>query len=143
MTSRGSYPKSVLVDAGGWLALADNRDDNHQRALAIQREVAARGPQLFVTNFLIDETYTLILARMGYRFAVKFLDDISAGTATIVRLTASDEARAEQLLRQYDDKRFSYTDATSFAVMERLGIEAAFTFDKNFTEYGRVQVLTP
>jgi predicted nucleic acid-binding protein len=35
-----------------------------------------------------------------------------------------------------DDKDFTLTDATSFAVMERLGITYAFTFDHPFTQYG-------
>jgi predicted nucleic acid-binding protein len=37
---------------------------------------------------------------------------------------------------QYDDKAFSLTDATSFGVMERLGTSQAFTFDRNFLQYG-------
>jgi uncharacterized protein len=80
---------------------------------------------------------------MNHRLAVRFLDDIYASSINHVRITPEDEARAEEILRRYDDKKFSYTDATSFVVMERLGIEAAFTFDGNFTEYGRCRVLEP
>lgn len=69
MTTRGSYPRSVLVDSGAWLALSDNRDDNHRPAIAIQRDLRLQRPRLFVTNFLIDETYTLIRARMNYQLA--------------------------------------------------------------------------
>ncbi len=100
-------------------------------------------PRLFVTNFLIDETYTLIRARMNYQLAVRFLDDIRSSRVNHIHVTPEDEARAEELLRRYHDKKFSYTDATSFVTMEPLGIEAAFTFDRNFTEYGKLRVLTP
>jgi len=134
---------SVLVDSGAWAALANAADRNHTEAVAIRRGIERSRARLFGTNFLVDETYTLMLARLGYRFAVRFLDELRASSLTIVRIEPRDEHQAEQILRQFDDKRFSYTDATSFAVMERLGIEAAFTFDKNFTEYGRVQVFTP
>lgn len=42
---------------------------------------------------------------------------------------------------RYDDKRFSFTDAISFVVMERLGIPYAFSFDRDFAQYG-LQLLT-
>ena len=33
-------------------------------------------------------------------------------------------------------KDFSYTDATSFALMERLGLNTVFAFDEPFEQYG-------
>jgi predicted nucleic acid-binding protein len=41
-----------------------------------------------------------------------------------------------EILLGQEDKDYSYVDATSFAVMERLGIETAFTFDRHFEQYG-------
>jgi predicted nucleic acid-binding protein len=143
MTNRASGPRSALVDSSATLALADRDDKNHGAAVQIHTNLVAARARLYTTNFLIDETYTLILVRMGYRFAVQFLDEVRAGTVTIVRISVADEDLAEHVLRRYQDKRFSYTDATSFAVMERLRIQSAFTFDRNFAEYGRVLVLTP
>jgi predicted nucleic acid-binding protein len=54
----------------------------------------------------------------------------------IERVTAEDEVRARDVLRRYEDKDFSYVDATSFAVMERLRIREAFAFDPHFVQYG-------
>jgi predicted nucleic acid-binding protein len=37
---------------------------------------------------------------------------------------------------RYVDKRFSFTNATSFAIMARLGTEKTCTFDSNSGQYG-------
>lgn len=34
------------------------------------------------------------------------------------------------------DKSYSYTDATSFAIMGRLGLRTAFAFDPHFRQFG-------
>lgn len=130
------WPRSVLIDSGAWEALADVAERNHAAAVAIRTGLARSRVRLYVTNYLVDETYTLMLARLGYRFAVRFLDELTASTIAVVRVERRDDLAAEQLLRRYDDKLFSYTDATSFVVMERLRIDAAFTFDRNFLQYG-------
>ena len=77
-------------------------------------------------------TRTNISRRHTYRTARKAL------AATVLHLAP----RAREIIRQYEDKSFSLTDATSFAVMERLRISYAFTFDRNFAQYG-FTILTP
>ncbi len=57
-------------------------------------------------------------------------------TTSIERILEEDERHARRILDQHDDKTYSYTDATSFAVMERLGLTDVFTFDRHFTQYG-------
>lgn len=48
----------------------------------------------------------------------------------------ADHQAAQAILSRYADKDFSYTDAVSFVLMERLGIPTAFTFDARFRQYG-------
>ena len=40
------------------------------------------------------------------------------------------------IIARYEDKTRSYTDATSFAVMERLGLKVAFAFDPHLRQHG-------
>lgn len=54
----------------------------------------------------------------------------------VIRARAADEERAKQILFQYTDKDFSFADAISFSVMERLAIRHAFSFDRDFAQYG-------
>jgi uncharacterized protein len=56
----------------------------------------------------------------------------------IVRVEAVVEESALALISRYRDKDFTLTDATSFVLMERLGIRHAFTFDDDFRQYGLI-----
>jgi uncharacterized protein len=85
---------------------------------------------------ILIESHALILSVLGRRQAAQFLKDMQESHTVIVRVRASDEARAQQILFQYEDKNFSFADAISFAVMERLEIRLAFTFDRDFAQYG-------
>ncbi len=79
---------------------------------------------------------------IGRALRLRFLDQLDQSSTVIIRVAEQDEQKTRAILRQYRDKGFSFTDATSFAVMERLKITAAFTFDRNFAQYG-FPVLAP
>ena len=98
--------------------------------------LADRGYRQFTTNVLLIEAHALILSTLGPAIALQFLHDMRRSQTVIVRVRQSDEERAEQILARYADQDFSFADAISFAVMERLEISAAFTFDHHFAQFG-------
>lgn len=58
-------------------------------------------------------------------------------SSTVVeRVSLQDEHRAREIIFDQPDKTYTLTDATSFAMMERLRIGTAFTFDRRFAQYG-------
>lgn len=128
--------RRVLVDTSAYFALAVPQEGNHVCATAILEGLQRHSVHLFTTNFIIAETHALLLARRGRTAALTVLGKIDNSSTTVIRVTGRDERRAREILRQYDDKDFSLTDTTSFAVMERLRIAYAFTFDRDFTQYG-------
>lgn len=96
---------------------------------------------LFTMNFVVAETQALILIRQGRDRAWQFLHSIYAGSTNVLRVEERDERRARSIVEQYQDKDFSYCDAISFAVMERLKIPRAISFDEHFRQYGRFLIL--
>lgn len=125
---------TVFVDTSAWYALATATDVNHSQA----RNFLAEPNTLVTTNFIIDETITLTRVRVGYKSALWMGNRLwSRQLATIIWVTPADEQAAWNLFKQYDDKIFSYTDCTSFAVMARLGLTLAFTFDTDFSQTGQ------
>lgn len=124
-----------FVDSSAYYALADADDSNHAAAVALLAELHRQRSGLVTTNFILAESHALTLNRLGYRPALRLLSDIIESRATtLVRATVVDEERAQAIIHQYADKRFSYTDALSFVVMERLGITRVFTFDSDFAQ---------
>jgi predicted nucleic acid-binding protein len=137
MTSRlVTNPRRVFVDTSAYFALVNDQDIDYPRVLASATKLTAEGRRLFTTNFVLAETHAMVLRRLGRAVAVRVLDEIEQGPARIVRVSARDERRARQILKQYTDKDFSLTDTLSFAVMERLRIGYAFTLDDDFAQYG-------
>lgn len=131
-----SQTTRLLVDSSAYFALLDGDDTYHSQAVSILDRLIAKACRLFTTSFVLAETHALLLNRLNQWTATKFLQDIEQSTTTLAWVTPTDVQRAKAIIYQYDDKDFSLTDATSFAVMERLRISYAFAFDKHFSQYG-------
>ena len=123
----------ALVDTSAYFALVDADDINHLRAAAVSGTVRGR---IFTTNYVLAETHALLLRRLGRSTAIQFLNETDRDRTIVVRVSLTDERRVREIITTHDDKDYSLTDATSFAVMERLRIGAAFTFDRHFLQYG-------
>jgi len=108
--------------------------------LILDAIMRARYRQL-TTNAVLYESHALIMRHLGRDVAARFLEELLGSTTIFVRVRALDERRARDIIDRYADKDFSFVDALSFVVMDRLGIRYAFTFDQHFAQYG-LQVLS-
>ncbi len=136
LPNRPLRERRVFVDSSVYLALLDTNDEHHRQATELLRQLAQERYRQWTTNVLLIESHALILSVLGRDKAAQFLKDMQESRTVVIRVRASDEERAKQILFQYDDKDFSFADATSFAVMERLALPLAFTFDRDFAQYG-------
>lgn len=128
--------RRLFVDSAAYLALLDDSDEHHANSIVILNRIAEQRLRPYTSNAVIIESHALILSALGIKAASQFLHDIAESNTVIVRVRATDEERAKQIIYQYDDKDFSFTDALSFVLMERLGIRQAFSFDRHFEQYG-------
>jgi predicted nucleic acid-binding protein len=129
----------ILVDTSAVYALLDRGDSWHEAAAGALRNLKAGRAEPLLTNFVVAECHALALSRLGPDVARRWL---LGNVWPVERVTVEDEVRARTIIEQYADKTFSYTNATTFAVMERLGLRKAFAFDPHFQQYG-FQVVGP
>ncbi len=137
---RGSRDRHVFVDSSAFLALVNPHDNHHPGARRIWTRLADEHWRTVTTNYMVAETHQLFLVRLGRRYAAAFLRQLQGSSTAVVRVRARDEEQAKEIIFRYTDKDFSFADALSFAVMERLGISRAFTFDSDLAQYGFTQL---
>ncbi|MDO8691971.1 MAG: PIN domain-containing protein [Dehalococcoidia bacterium] len=137
-----SAQRRAFLDSAGFLALVNPHDRYHQEARGLWAGLTNKRWRTFTTNFVVAETHALFLARLGQVSATAFLREMEQSSTTVIRVSPRNEERARWIIYRYDDRDFSFTDATSFAMMEQLNIPYAFTFDRHFAQYG-LTPLTP
>jgi predicted nucleic acid-binding protein len=123
----------VFVDTSAIYALIDRGDANHAAARKAFERLRKLRAEPLITNFIVAESHALLLSRLGPEVARKWLAGI---VWPIERVNEEDEAVAFDTICTMKDKTYSYTDATSFAVMKRLRIERAAAFDRHFKQFG-------
>jgi predicted nucleic acid-binding protein len=129
--------RSVFVDTSAFVALRNRAEAEHEAARATLGELIAAGAALYTSNYVFAETYTALMVRVGRKEAIEWGRRFLAGGAIdLVRLDEDVEKDAWQILERHGDKRWSYVDATSFALIERGGEADAFAFDVHFAQRG-------
>lgn len=128
----------IFVDSGAWFAAFVPADVHHPWASAW---LDGNTHPLMTTDYVVDETLTLLKSRGEHRRALDVARLLFGGhIATIHFLTESDIRAAFDVFTRYHDKDWSFTDCTSKVVMERLGLATAFAFDHHFHQFGSVAV---
>ena len=128
---------ALMVDAWAWIALYNPDDQYHDIARLTNEELLAARYCPLTTNFILDEAYTSLRRRGSPARAVSFGRRIQAiaasGALEIVTITPKIESAAWQLFERYDTvPHLSYTDCTTFAVMQQRNITTVFTGDEHF-----------
>jgi predicted nucleic acid-binding protein len=126
---------SVFIDSSVWFAAAVPRDHDNARAKAILRDTTGH----VTTDHVVLETWLLLHSRFNRAAAERFWASARSGGIRVETPNASDLEVAWAIGEAFPDQEFSIVDRTSFAVMERLGITKAASFDSHFAiyRYGR------
>lgn len=128
---------NLFVDTSAWYALNDRSDQHRDAALESMSRISSGQVGLITSDYILDESLTLISARTNRRTAIAF-GDLLLKSSTIQLVTITEELRqsAFELFKKFSDKDLSFTDCTSFALMKQLKLKTAFTFDDHFRQVG-------
>lgn len=136
--------KPVFVDTGGWMMLVDAADRRHAAAREFRDGWLAGGGTLVTTDYVVDETLTLLRMRLSLDAARRWWWMISASRRLqLETVDAQRNERAREWFFGWSDQPFSFTDCTSFVVMQALGLRRALTPDVHFVTAGFETVPDP
>jgi len=135
--------ESYFTDTTYIVATVNVQDREHAKAERLSHRLAEGefgNFRLIMTDYIFDEVVTAILTRtrrhdLAARTGRSLLD---SGAWRLIHLAAGDFEAAWSMFQDREDKRWSFTDCTSFALMERLGLRTAIAFDENFAQAGFV-----
>jgi predicted nucleic acid-binding protein len=129
----------IFVDTGAWYASVVDVDPDH---IAARAWLDQNTVQLATSDYIIDETLTLLRVRKFPTLALDLGHMLFGGQiAKILKIGEEDIREAWTTFRDFSDKGWSFTDCTSKAVIERLEIDTAFSFDSHFRQFGAVTVV--
>ena len=137
----------LFVDTWGWLALRDKGEHRHKDAVAAFDKSMAAGP-IVTTDYVLDETFTLLFRRLPVHKARESMESLlaatSEGAVSLAPIHAARFRDAARLRLKFRDKpEISFTDFTSMAVMEELGLKRILTEDRHFAQVGMSFELLP
>jgi len=129
--------KGLFVDTAGWMACADESDPAHHRAVQSRDAALESGSVLVTTDYVIDETLTLIRVRLTLAAAEAWWAQLEGSSRLRWEWIGMDRAeKARDVFFRHRDKSYSFTDCTSFVVMKELKLKQALTTDRHFRQMG-------
>jgi len=131
----------AFADSSFLVARFNVRDRSHTAAIRFteeQKEAGSEALRLVFSDYVFDETVTALVMRSKRHDLASAAGRavLASRNLRLVRVESPAFEEAWKLFVRRSDKRWSFTDCTSFVLMENLGIRKALTFDANFRQAG-------
>ena len=131
----------LFIDTWGWIVLGNKREPRHTELIELYSSWKKQKGMSYTTDYVLDETFTLLFRRLSFTEAKRSLDvidfAIKEGYLRLERITAERFEKAKSVRIKIQDKpRISFTDLTSMVVMAEIGITNILTQDDHFAQVG-------
>jgi len=127
----------IFIDTWAWLALANRKDTYHERVSKYYFKIRKEKYLLITSDYVLDEVITALFINVAFDSAVKFVESlftmIKDGQLGLEKITDKGFKEAWALRKKYADKpNVSFTDLTTFVVMQKRRIRRVFIGDSHF-----------
>ena len=134
----------VFIDTSGWAELFVASESYHQQAKEWLAQARKQKIEMVTSNYVVAELVALLNSplRVPRSQLFQYVDAVkTASYINVIYIDAAIETAAWSLLKSRADKTWSLVDATSFIIMQQLGVQEALTTDHHFEQAGFIRLL--
>lgn len=131
MSAQGATP--LIIDTGAFYARLDDRDVNHEQAVATFDAIRAGDPvyrPLYTSGYILAELVTLCLIRANRGLIANALEQIRSSSQ--LAILHPEEHTVEQAIdefQRYQDQDISLVDHVTGVLAKQIEVTHVFTFE--------------
>jgi len=128
---------SVFIDTNIFVALRNADDINHEKAKKLMKKaLTGKFGVIYTSEYIFDEAVTVaLITTKNIKIAID-IGNYILSSPRIKLLFIDDETfkKAWKIFQKYKEKRLSFTDCTTTALIEKHKIDKLMSFDQHFNE---------
>jgi predicted nucleic acid-binding protein len=124
----------MFADTSFFVAFYNKKDKNHLQARDVIRNTSIF---FIISDYIFDEFLTVLLARGHKILSAEAGENILKDkNICLLRIDSEIFQKAWEIYRNFKDKKWSFTDCTSYVLMKNLSVDTALSFDEHFKQFG-------
>jgi predicted nucleic acid-binding protein len=123
---------TTIVDTDILIALADETDLLHDRALTVSQLLERQEAQLLISPTTLTEFSLVALKRLGLDVIRRSINKLTSGAIIVLDITEKDVIAATELFNGQSSKDESLCDCFVMALAKRTGARYIFSFDQGY-----------
>jgi predicted nucleic acid-binding protein len=130
--------EKIFVDSNYFIALGNEKDEQHEKACAVAEGLAAKDPFLVLSNYVFSETTTVLSQRAGRTIAKEVGNGLLGNPrAEIIIADEGLDHQAWKIFKEIQSKDVSFVDCSIIAAMHQSNTLRLLTFD--LKDFGPLQ----
>lgn len=122
----------IFIDTSFYLSLLNSKDNNHKKALETGSHYK---DEIYVTSqAILGEVLTVGSQRIDKKLTIQFVEEILKSQTRTILETREYIDEAFLIFKKIKSKNISWVDCYSLAIMKKLKIKKALSFDKHFKQ---------
>ena len=131
----------IALDSSFILAYKIDNDKHHEKAVKIMIEIAqGRYGMPIISDYIFDEVVTVMMIKSELSTA-KDIGNTLIISAIVDYIDRGIFNKSWEIFQNQKNTRFSFTDCSLLAIMDKENIKHIATFDKDFSKINNINVI--